>query len=232
MMPSLSALALAEDPPDRKKRTPCRIHLRQGVIFMDETYDIVFEGVPVGTAQMQRQGLYCRFCCRCRLPDEGLYRIHAICGRTREDLGICVPMDGGFGMDKRIPAKRLGEGEMSFELVPKDWVSPAATAGEAGMEHTAVPQAAEPEKEETVEMPAPQQEELLPEPVEEQLAPEPAEEEHLPEPADEAVAPTPAEERFVPVSEDEPFPYLDQLEDAAYAQREGQPGILIRETMD
>lgn len=190
---------------------------------MDETYDIVFEGVIVGTAQMQRQGLYCRFCCRCRLPDEGLYRIHAICGRTREDLGICVPMDGGFGMDKKIPAKRLGEGEMSFELVPKDWVAPAVTAGEAGKEHTAVQQTAEPEKEETMEMPAPQQEEILPEPVEEQLAPEPA---------DEETAPTPAGERFVPVSEDEPFPYLDQLEDAAYAQREGQPGILLRETTD
>ena len=190
---------------------------------MDETYDIVFEGVIVGTAQMQRQGLYCRFCCRCRLPDEGLYRIHAICGRTREDLGICVPMDGGFGMDKKVPAKRLGEGEMSFELVPKDWVAPAVTAGKVDMEHTAVQQTVEPEKEETMEMPAPQQEEILPEPVEEQLAPEPA---------DEETVPTPAEERFVPVSEDEPFPYLDQLEDAAYAQREGQPGILLRETTD
>lgn len=190
---------------------------------MDETYDIVFEGVIVGTAQMQRQGLYCRFCCRCRLPDEGLYRIHAICGRTREDLGICVPMDGGFGMDKKVPAKRLGEGEMSFELVPKDWVAPAVTAGKVDMEHTAVQQTAEPEKEETMEMPAPQQEEILPEPAEEQLAPEPA---------DEETAPTPAGERFVPVSEDEPFPYLNQLEDAAYAQREGQPGILLRETTD
>ena len=28
-------------------------------------------------------------------------------------------MDGGFGLDTRLPVKRLGEGEMAFTLVPK-----------------------------------------------------------------------------------------------------------------
>lgn len=183
---------------------------------MDETYAIVFEGAPVGTAKRQRQGLYCRFCCRCRLPDEGLYRIHAICGEIREDLGICVPMDGGFGMDKRIPAKRLGEGELSFELVPKDWAPPTITAAEADIGDVQAPRPSEPEEEEKEETLAPQQEEK----------------EILPEAAEEQFIPEPAEEQFVPVSEDEPFPHLDQLEGAVLAEREGQPGILIRETTD
>ena len=88
---------------------------------MAETYDITYEGAPVGAARMEKQGLYYVFSCRCRLPEEGLYRIHAISGDAREDLGICIPMDGAFGMDKKIPAKRLGDGRLTFELVPKDW---------------------------------------------------------------------------------------------------------------
>lgn len=88
---------------------------------MAETYDIICEDEAVGTAKMKRQGLYCSFSCRCRLPQEGLYRIHVICGENREDLGICVPLDNGFGMDKKIPSKRLGDGAVTFELVPKDW---------------------------------------------------------------------------------------------------------------
>ena len=88
---------------------------------MAETYDITHESAPVGTARMEKQGLYYVFSCRCRLPKEGLYRIHAVNGETREDLGICIPMDGVFGMDKKVPQKRIGEGILTFELVPKDW---------------------------------------------------------------------------------------------------------------
>ena len=88
---------------------------------MAETYDITYDGEPVGAARMEKMGLYYVFSCRCRLPEEGLYRIHAINGETREDLGICVPIGSAFGMDKKIPAKRLGEGDLTFELLPKDW---------------------------------------------------------------------------------------------------------------
>ena len=46
-------------------------------------------------------------------------RLFVRCGSRDENLGIVVPMDGGFGLDARIPVKRLGEGEMEFRLVPK-----------------------------------------------------------------------------------------------------------------
>ena len=88
---------------------------------MAESYDIIYNDRPVGTARMEKQGLYLFFSCRCTLPDEEMYRIHAISGDAREDLGICIPMDGAFGMDKKIPAKRLGDGRLTFELAPKDW---------------------------------------------------------------------------------------------------------------
>lgn len=170
---------------------------------MPETYDITYENEPVGRARMEREGLYLHFFCRCRLPDSGLYRIHVISGGKREDLGICVPVDGAFGMDKRIPAKRLGEETPTFELLPKDWSPHPAE----------IPEPAAPIEEEST----------IPEPVEETPAPEPRE---------EAPDVKEVEELFVPVSEDKPFAYLDQLENAVFAERDDQPGILIREAKD
>lgn len=88
---------------------------------MADAYEIQYQGKTVGTVRTQKQGLYHCFHCRCTLPDEGMYRIHAIAGDKWEDLGICIPVEGKFGMDKKVPLKRLGEGKLAFQLVEKDW---------------------------------------------------------------------------------------------------------------
>lgn len=168
---------------------------------MAETYDITHEGVPVGTARMEKQGLYYVFSCRCRLPEEGLYRIHAINGDAREDLGICIPVDGAFGMDKKIPQKRIGEGMLTFELVPKDWK----------------PQ------------PVIVEQELITEEITPEEEMQPESETVLPEPEEEILRPVVDEEIFVPVSEEEPFEHLDKLEDARMEMRDDQVGIIIQE---
>ena len=172
---------------------------------MAETYDITFEAAPIGTARMEKQGLYYRFVCRCRLPEEGLYRIHVILGDKREDLGICVPVDGAFGMDKMISAKRLGEGTPAFELVIRDWQPPE-------------------QKKEPEEAPA---EEIIQ--AAEALtaeAPKPNEENQGEENTETVET---DREIFVPVTEEEPFDYLDRLEDAVMEVREDAVGILLSE---
>ena len=69
---------------------------------------------------MERQGLYYRICCRCDLGGDTMRRIHVICGEKQENLGVCVPVDGVFGLEKKIPCKRLGEGKPEFFLTPRD----------------------------------------------------------------------------------------------------------------
>ena len=91
---------------------------------MADTYEIQYEGKTAGSVRVEKQGLYHCFHCRCSLPDEGMYRIHVAAGDEREDLGICIPVEGKFGMDKKIPSKRLGNGTLRFLLVPKDWLPP------------------------------------------------------------------------------------------------------------
>ena len=74
----------------------------------------------VGKATVQQQGLYYGISCRCCLEKQGMYRLIVYCNEKQEDLGTLVPMDGAFGLEKRIPVKRLGEGTPEFLLMSKD----------------------------------------------------------------------------------------------------------------
>ena len=83
------------------------------------TYEIRRGNETVGTAKVEKQGLYYRICCRCKVSGEGMRRIVVTSGKTREDLGICVPMGNEFGLDRKIPCKRFGDGKPEFLLLPK-----------------------------------------------------------------------------------------------------------------
>lgn len=84
------------------------------------SFDIHMGDKTVGKAQVERESLYYRFSCRLSLPGQGMYRLMVRVGENREDLGVCIPMGGLFGAEKRIPCKRLGEGIPEFILMPKD----------------------------------------------------------------------------------------------------------------
>lgn len=83
------------------------------------TFEIMQMGKPCGKATVEKQGLYYHFSCRCKLSGEVMHHLVVTCGGKQEDLGVCVPMDGQFGVEKRIPCKRLGEGTPEFSLLPK-----------------------------------------------------------------------------------------------------------------
>ena len=84
------------------------------------TYEIMLGSSPVGQVTVERQGLYYRFSCRCDLKEKGMYRLVASCNEKQEDLGTLIPKDGAFGLEKRVPVKRLGEGKAEFLLMGKD----------------------------------------------------------------------------------------------------------------
>lgn len=86
---------------------------------MEGNYGVYFGNDQVGKVQVLRQGLYYRFHCRCRLTGAVVCRLEVRCGQGRENLGVLVPMDGGFGLDTRIPVKRLTGDEPQFTVVPR-----------------------------------------------------------------------------------------------------------------
>lgn len=82
-------------------------------------YPIMLYGQAVGRATVAREGLYYRFCCRCRFDGEILCTIVARRGEREEKLGVPVPEGGEFRLETRIPVKRLGEGDWLFAAVPR-----------------------------------------------------------------------------------------------------------------
>ena len=86
---------------------------------MEGNYTVSFGNQTVGKVQVLRQGLYYRFVCRCSLSGDVVCRLKVVCGGREESLGVVVPMDGGFGLDTKLPVKRLGEGKLEFYLAPK-----------------------------------------------------------------------------------------------------------------
>lgn len=83
---------------------------------MEEQYEVDFAGRQAGKVQLLRQGLYVRIICRCTVPGDQVLRLYAVLGDKRENLGVVVPDGDGFLLDKKIPAKRLGEGKLKFLL--------------------------------------------------------------------------------------------------------------------
>ena len=84
------------------------------------TYAVRMGDRSVGTVRVEKQGLYYRFSCRCGLSGEVMHRLWLRCGGKETDLGLCVPMDGTFGTEKRLPIRQCGAGAPEFCLRPKN----------------------------------------------------------------------------------------------------------------
>ena len=82
-------------------------------------YEVYLGDKRVGTVEVARQGLYYRFRCRCSLSGEVICKLVVTCGGREENLGVLVPEGDGFGLETRLPVKRLGDGEMKFRVVPR-----------------------------------------------------------------------------------------------------------------
>ena len=86
---------------------------------MEQHYSVTLCGKAVGKVQVQRKGLFYQFRCHCCLSGKTMYRLLVTCGAIQESLGILVPQDNSFVLNTNLPVKRIGEGEMSFLLVPR-----------------------------------------------------------------------------------------------------------------
>ena len=91
----------------------------RGGIALQNEYLIFSGGEEIGKVSVQRQGLYYSIRCRCMLTGAVRYKLIASGGEGTVDLGLCVPIGDRFGVDTKIPIKRLGEGTLNFRLQPK-----------------------------------------------------------------------------------------------------------------
>ena len=82
------------------------------------TYSVYSAREKIGTAEVVQQGLYYRIRCLCNLSGNVPMRI-IVKGDNTVDLGLCVPIGKGFGLESSIPIKKIGKGELQFQVIPK-----------------------------------------------------------------------------------------------------------------
>lgn len=86
---------------------------------MYKLYPITLEEMQVGEAVVQKEGLYYRFRCRCRLPSADIYVINCESGKGSVCLGVCVPDGNEFTLEKRISEKKVDTEQLKLYARPK-----------------------------------------------------------------------------------------------------------------
>lgn len=74
-------------------------------------FDVTYAGQTVGRVELEREGLYVRLWCRCRVQDNEIHRLYA----GGERIGVLIPENGELVLETKVAAKRLKEG-CSFSL--------------------------------------------------------------------------------------------------------------------
>lgn len=92
--------------------------LLSGGIFLEGKWNVIYKDKTVGKCNVERQGLYYQFICHCSCVSDDICRLILQCSEKNIDLGILVPVRDGFGLEKRIPAKNLSDGEPHFFVKP------------------------------------------------------------------------------------------------------------------
>ena len=86
---------------------------------MTECYDVFLGQQAVGKVYVDRQGLYCRFRCRCQVAGGTICALAVRCAEDEIHLGIPVPAGDAFTLETRVPAKRFPDGKFRFVLLPR-----------------------------------------------------------------------------------------------------------------
>lgn len=83
------------------------------------THNVMLGSEVIGRVTVTKQGLYYCFDCRCSLTGQVLYKLVITCGGRQENLGVCVPRDGQFGLKTKLPVKRFSGEEAAFRIIPR-----------------------------------------------------------------------------------------------------------------
>lgn len=83
-------------------------------------FEIICNDKIVGTAEVEKEGLYYRIQCVCTPPNMEIHRIYVSDGQRKRDLGICVPIGTNFALTTRIPTKYLNGENLRFFLVQQN----------------------------------------------------------------------------------------------------------------
>jgi len=90
---------------------------------MDKNEPVYYLNRRVGTAYVCNNGLYVQIKCICSFQEQRIYKVFAECDNHQIPLGIPIPQNGRYILEKRIPAKHISGNNIRFYALCKDGVS-------------------------------------------------------------------------------------------------------------
>ena len=81
-----------------------------------QEFAVKYMDKPVGNVLLEKEGLYCHIRCVC-MNMGSITRLLDVRDHETISIGICGPIRGGFGLDKKIPGKYMEATKHEFLLV-------------------------------------------------------------------------------------------------------------------
>ena len=85
---------------------------------MEGIHGVYFGERLCGKVQVQKENLYYRIICRCKINSELVCRLRVQFENGMENVGILTPVEDGFGLCTRLPVKRFLDKPIKFVLTP------------------------------------------------------------------------------------------------------------------
>ena len=83
---------------------------------MKEMYFVEYNGNPVGSVAVSREGLYYRFRCLVKLEEKQICRLQCCWGNQCMDLGILIPVNNHYELDRKLPVKNFTDADCIFRI--------------------------------------------------------------------------------------------------------------------
>ena len=80
-------------------------------------YPVLMRDVEVGKLLLEQKGLYYHYSCCIQVKEAGMYRIFALSGQNRINLGVCQPVDGKWITKGKIPCQQLKLTDIQLKVV-------------------------------------------------------------------------------------------------------------------
>lgn len=77
------------------------------MLYLVGSYVVYLGDKPAGKLNIAREGLYYSLVCHCQVPEDAVYRLYAVTGKVRENLGVVIPEADGCALVKKIAVKKL-----------------------------------------------------------------------------------------------------------------------------
>ena len=84
---------------------------------MSKEYELYYRDSKAGRVSLCKCGMFYQLTCRFQTQEKGVFRLYADNGKEIIDLGQCVFYGQALGVERYMPVKSIGDGDLRFYVM-------------------------------------------------------------------------------------------------------------------